>query len=373
MSTVKRFVPVAKPTFHGNEQRYVQDCMETGWVSSVGEYIGRFEESFAQYCGVPHAVACCNGTTALHLALLAIGIGPGDEVIVPTLTFVASANAVSYCGATPVFVDSDRDTMNLSVEEVRKAITPRTKAIIAVHLYGHPADMCALRELAASSGLTLVEDAAEAHGAEQNGQRAGSMGDIGTFSFFGNKVITTGEGGMVTTASDELNETVRLLKGQGQDPKRRYWFPVIGYNYRMTNIQAAIGLAQLEDIDWHLGERLRVAAAYDAALAALDDHVQLPVVRSGYTNSYWLYTVVLRKQPASERDELCGLLGEAGFETRPVFYPMHTLPPHLRSGSFPEAEALAAGGFNVPTHADVTEQDVAHIAEVITKFVRRTR
>jgi perosamine synthetase len=369
------FVPVAKPTLHGNEKRYVQDCLDTGWISSAGQYIERFESAFAEYCGVQFAAACCNGTVALHLALLAAGVGPGDEVIVPTLTYIASANSVRYCGATCVLVDSDPRTMNLDVDAVVAAITPRTKAIIAVHLYGHPADMVALRRVAHEHGIALVEDAAEAHGAEQNGIRTGGLGDIATFSFFGNKVITTGEGGMVTTNDAEMDRTVRLLRGQGQDPQRRYWFPVVGYNYRMTNIEAAIGLAQLEDIAWHLGERRRVASAYDAAfgaaLAGVQEQVQLPSELPGYKNSFWLYTIVLRESSAEQRDQLMGELAEAGFETRPVFYPMHVMPPYASSQSFPVAEQLSAGGLNLPTHADVTEAHTEAIAAIVASHLKR--
>jgi perosamine synthetase len=363
--------PVAKPSLHGNEKRYVQDCLDTGWISSAGQYIERFETAFAAYCGVKHAAACCNGTVALHLALLAAGVGPGDEVIVPTLTYIASANSVRYCGATVVLVDSEPDTLNLSVESVIAAITPRTKAIIAVHLYGHPADMARLRDVARAHNLVLVEDAAEAHGAEQDEVKTGGLGDIATFSFFGNKVITTGEGGMVTTNDAEMDRMVRLLRGQGQDPQRRYWFPIVGYNYRMTNIEAAIGLAQLEDIAWHLGERRRVAAAYNAAFASLEEHVQLPKELPGYKNSFWLYTIVLQNRSASQRDELANELFEGGFETRPVFYPMHVMPPYESSQLFPVADRLSAGGLNLPTHADVTEAHTEAIAAIVASYLKR--
>ncbi len=363
------FVPVAKPSLHGNEKKYVQDCLESGWISSAGQYIERFENAFAEYCGVKHAAACCNGTVALHLALLVAGVGANDEVIVPTLTYIATANAVRYCGAIPVLVDSEPSTMSLDINATRAAITPRTKAIIAVHLYGHPADMAALRTISQEHNVVLIEDAAEAHGAEQNGVRSGALGELATFSFFGNKVITTGEGGMVTTNDAYLDRQIRLLRGQGQDPNRRYWFPVVGYNYRMTNIEAAIGLAQLEDIEWHLGHRRRVAAAYNEAFAGLTEHVQLPVELPGYKNSFWLYTIVVKDCSAQQRDELATELAAAGFETRPVFYPMHVLPPYKTSDSFPIADRLSAGGLNLPTHAEVSGSHTEKIAEVVAAFV----
>ena len=235
---------VAQPKMAGNERMYVLDCLDTNWISSNGKYIAAFEEAFAKYCGAKHAIAANNGTTALHLALVALDLKPGDEVIIPTVTYIATANAVRYCGATPVLVDVCADTMNINPADIERKITPKTRGIIPVHLYGHPADMDAVNRIATKHGLWVVEDAAEAHGAEVNGKKVGTLGTCATFSFFGNKIITTGEGGMVTTDDDELAAKLRLYRGQGMDPNRRYWFPVVGFNYRMTNIQAAIGLAQ---------------------------------------------------------------------------------------------------------------------------------
>lgn len=360
----KRHIQIARPKLVGNERRYVDDCLDSGWISSVGSYVEQFEHAFAGMVGSTYAASCSNGTVAIHLALLALNIGPGDEVIVPTLTYVATANAVVYCGATPVFVDSEPDTMNLSPSAVALAITPRTKAVIAVHLYGHPADMGALRSICEPRGIRLVEDAAEAHGASIDGRKVGTLGDIATFSFFGNKILTTGEGGMVTTNDGDLDRLVRLFKGQGQDPERRYWFPIVGYNYRMTNIAAAIGLAQVESIDTHLADRRRVAAWYDRCLAALAHRLQLPIDRQGCDNVRWLYTVVLRDKVVIERNELIGLLAADGIETRPVFYPMHHMPPyHDSAASMPVAEHLAANGISLPTHGHLTEDDVVYICE----------
>jgi perosamine synthetase len=365
----KRHIQIARPKLAGNELAYVTDCVQSGWISSAGSYVSRFEELFAARTATAHAASCSNGTVALHLALLALGVGPGDEVILPTLTYVATANSVVYCGATPVLVDVEADTMNLSPVAVERAITPRTKAVIAVHLYGHPADMDALRAVCEPHGVRIVEDAAEAHGAAAGDRPVGSLGDIATFSFFGNKIITTGEGGMVTTNSAELDGYVRLFKGQGQDPQRRYWFPVVGYNYRLTNVAAAIGLAQLEEFDAHVADRHHVAARYDELLAGLDA-VQRPVTRPGYTNVRWLYTVVLDERCRVGRDELMARLADVGIETRPVFYPMHQLPPYLdTSTAFPVADRLSAQGISLPTHGYLTDDDLDFIGEHLRALI----
>ena len=362
---------VAEPSLTGNEAEYVAECMRSTWISSSGVFLDRFEAGFAEFCGARHAVATSNGTTALHLALVALGIGPGDEVIVPALTYVASANAVSYCGATPVFADSDPVTMAIDPDHAAAKITGRTKAIMPVHLYGHPADMEQIQALAARHGLAVVEDAAEAHGALCNGRKVGGIGDCGAFSFFGNKIITTGEGGAVVTNDSRLAEKMRLFRGQGMDPARRYWFPVIGYNYRMTNIAAAIGLAQLERVEEHLAARRRVAGWYEQRLGAHTDRFDLPETMPWATNVYWMYTPVLRNVVKSQRDQIIERMAAAGIETRPVFHPMHHLPPYLEeNGRYPVAERLSATGINLPTHAGLAEADVDRVVSVLLAAVR---
>jgi perosamine synthetase len=359
------FIPVAAPVLAGREREYVADCMESGWISSAGKYVELFESEFAKFCGVRHAVSCCNGTAALHLSLAALGVGPGDEVIVPTLTFVATANAVTYCGARPVFVDSELETWNLDPAHVASKITPRTKGIIAVHLYGHPAEMDALRALSNRHGLFLLEDAAEAHGALYKGRHAGSLGDVAAFSFYGNKIIATGEGGMVTTDDDALAARVRLLRGQGMDSERRYWFPVVGYNYRMMNIPAAIGLAQLERAGWHIGRRREVAAAYKRVLGGVRELCRQEEQAWAH-HAYWMFTVLLGGEAAGYRDHLMARLYEAGVETRPVFYPVHSLPPYreaARGEAFPVAESLARRGLSLPTWAGLGRDDLSYICE----------
>jgi perosamine synthetase len=360
-------IAVAAPVLDGREIEYVLECLSTSWISSKGRFINEFEKAFAGFCDVKHAVATCNGTAALHLALVGLGLKPGDEVIVPTLTYIASANVVRYCGATPVFVDNDVHTFNMDVEAVAAKITARTKGIMPVHLYGHPVDLDPLLRLAHKHNLFLLEDAAEAVGACYKGRRLGGHGDCCAFSFFGNKIITTGEGGMVTTNDDALASRLRLFRGQGMDPQQRYWFQVVGYNYRMTNVAAAIGLAQLERVDFHLQARKRIVDGYNRRLAHLSDWIDLPKSEVWAEHAYWMYTILLRESVAKSRDLVMQDLDDAGIETRPVFYPLHRLPPYRDAvdRSFPRAELCGSRGINLPTHGRLTEQDLDRIAEAI--------
>ncbi|MGF6166574.1 perosamine synthetase [Pseudomonas moraviensis] len=355
-------ISVAQPKLAGNERKYVLDCLDTNWISSNGKYIGAFEESFAAFCGVKHAIATNNGTTALHLALVVLDLQPGDEVIIPTVTYIATANAVRYCGATPVLVDVCADTMNIDPQAIESKITAKTKGIIPVHLYGHPAQMDVVNEIARKHNLWVVEDAAEAHGAEVKGSKVGSLGTCATFSFFGNKIVTTGEGGMITTNDDELAAKLRLFRGQGMDPKRRYWFPVVGYNYRMTNIQAAIGLAQMENIDTALADRDRLAGWYNEALADLAGKIVLPTEASWAKQVFWMYNIFLSDGDEHKRDEVMQKLDAMGIETRPVFYPMHVLPPYMEDSTYPVADLWSGRGINLPTHQDLTQDDIIRIA-----------
>lgn len=365
----RRRIPVSHPLFLGNEKKYVNECLDSTWISSVGGFITRFEETFAAFCGSRHAVACNNGTSALHLALLAAGVESGDEVIVPTLTYVATANAVRYCNAVPVFVDSEPLTMNLDPAALEEKITRRTKAIVAVHLYGHPADMDPILEIARRHHLVVIEDAAEAHGATYRGRITGTLGDLATFSFFGNKIVTTGEGGVVTTDNAGMERHIRLLRGQGMDPARRYWFPIAGYNYRMTNIQAAIGLAQMENIEIHLGRRRAVADWYRKYLGGLEDFLQLPAELPWARHAFWMFAIVLHDSWGMDRDEFMRRLDEAGIETRPVFYPMHVMPVYREeTGAYPVAERLGRRGVNLPSHGLMTEEDVQYVARQIREI-----
>jgi perosamine synthetase len=361
----KRFIPVAAPTLAGNEKKYVLDCLDTNWISSRGQYIDQFEQAFATFCGAKHAMTCTNGTVALHLALLALGVGSGDEVIVPTLTFVATANAVTYCAARPVFVDCESETWNIDPARIEAKITPRTKGIIVVHLYGHAVDMDPVLELAARRGLFVLEDAAEATGALYKGKTVGSMGHISTFSLFGNKVVSTGEGGMVTTNDAQLASRVRMLKEQGMDQNRRYWFPIVGYNYRMTNIAAAIGLAQMEMIDWHIARRIELATWYRDSLKGVSG-ISWQSIKPWARHVYQFFTIVVDPNQGISRDQVIADLKERGVEGRPVVYPMHSLPPYVDLAGderFPIAEHISKNGINLPTSANLTYDEVRYVSE----------
>jgi len=361
-------ISIAAPILNGNERKYVDECIDTGWISANGRFIREFEARFAEFCGTKYALACSNGTVALHLALKALGIGPGDEVIMPTLTYIATANAVVYCGAKPIFVDSEPGTWNIDSDAIAEKITGRTKAVIPVHLYGLPCNMDAIREIAGRHGLAVVEDAAEAHGAKWRGETVGSMGTVGSFSFFGNKIITCGEGGMLTTNDEALYEKMKLLRSQGVDPNRRYWHTTVAYNYRMTNLQAAVGLAQLENAAWHLEQRRRVAGLYAKYLSALEGLVAVQEVPEGAEHVYWMISVLLKGE--KPRDAVMERMEAAGVEMRPLFYPMHTMPPYEdRDAHFPVAEALSARGINLPSHGLLTEEQVKYIVDMLRKAI----
>lgn len=370
-----RWIPVSSPSFLGNERDYVAQCMDTTWVSSIGRFIGEFESAFAHYVGSRHAIACNNGTTALHAALLGAGIGPGDRVLVPSLTYIASANAILYCGAEPVFVDSERDSWNLDLADAeRKA--DGAKAILPVHLYGRACRMDALVDLCEAKSLVMIEDAAEGFGVRLDGRHVGTFGEMGTFSFFGNKVLTTGEGGMIVTNDDQLARTLRQIKGQGQDPDRRYWFPIVGYNYRMTNIQAAIGLAQLESIHLHLNDRARIAARYRDLLRDVPGVRLSSSDRHGEQSVCWLFSLVLEGCSRERRDELIERLRLRGIETRPFFYPTHHLPPYARwaeEARCPVAEDLSRSGLSLPTWVGLPDEDMARIVELLSEELEGVR
>jgi len=368
----QQFIPVAAPVLAGNEKAYVLDCIESSWISSCGKYVEKFESAFAEFCGVRYAVSCSSGTAALHLALLALGVGAGDEVIVPTLTFVATANAVTYCGARPRFVDIEPDTWTLDPALIEAKITARTKAILPVHLYGHVANMDAITEIARRHNLFVVEDAAEAHGAEFRGRRVGSLNDVGAFSFYGNKIIACGEGGMVVTDSEELGRYAAQLRGQGMDLEQRYWFPIVGYNYRMPNLTAAVGLAQLERIDWHVKRRREVASWYREILGDVPGigWQAAPECRQSVD---WLFTITLEEPVRISRDDVIAGLSERGVETRPVFYPMHVLPPYREmgqeDGDFPVADRIARSGLSLPTWAGLEHEDVVYVCDALLECI----
>ncbi len=363
-------IPIYRPDLGGNVKRYVNECLDTSWISSRGRFVGEFEQQFAQRVGARHAASVCNGTVALHLALVALGIGPGDEVLVPTLTYVASVNAITYTGATPVFVDSLRSTWQLDPEDLRRHVTPRTRAIMAVHLYGHACDMDAVGGLAREHGLFVVEDCAEAFGTLYDGRHVGTFGDVATFSFFGNKTITTGEGGMVTSNDKTLIERARHYKGQGLAAHREYWHDVVGYNYRMTNIAAAIGLAQLERADEFIDRKRQIAHEYARHLHGLP--IELHAEAQGTQHSYWMVSMLVNS--AEHRDPLRAHLAQSGIETRPLFYPVHTMPMYAHDfRRHPVAEDLAWRGINLPSWPGLESGQISTIVQAIAGYFDRAR
>lgn len=360
----EKFIPIYEPTLGDAEEAAVLDAVRSGWISSNGKYIREFEERFAAFCGVAHGISTSNGTTALHLALHALGIGPGDEVIVPALTFVASANAVHYTGATPVFADVDPRSWTLDPGAVEALISPHTKAIMPVHLYGHPAPMPALHGLADQHGLLIIEDAAEAHGAQVGDQRTGNLGHAAAFSFFANKLITTGEGGMVTTNNGALAARCRMLRDHAMPPERRYWHDEVGFNYRMTNLQAAIGVAQMGRINTFIARKREIAHCYQEALCGIPG-LTLPVEQPGYTNIYWMYSILVDDAYPLTRDGLMVALRERQIDSRPFFHPLDTLPPYQRPIRCPTALRLSRQGLNLPSAPTLTDKQVLYIGDTL--------
>jgi perosamine synthetase len=359
-------IPVAEPDLKGNELEYVTDCVVTEWISSLGKYVREFEGAMAQVCESEYAVSACNGTAALHLALAVLDIGPGDEVLVPSLTFVATANAVIYTGAKPIFVDSEPNYWQMDPTLLEDLITERTKAIIPVDLYGHPVDMDAIMAVARRHDLYVIEDAAEAHGAEYKGRACGSLGDMGCFSFYGNKVITTGEGGMLVMDDDTWYERAMFLRDHAMSSTERYYHPEIGFNYRLTNIQAALGLAQLERLEDFVRIKRRNAALYAEGLKGVSG-ITLPPEADWAKSIYWMYSILVEDDYPLSRDELMTALREREVDTRPFFHPIHTMPCHAASPRehLPVAEELARRGINLPSSTKLTEEEIAYVCEQI--------
>lgn len=361
-------IPIYQPYLSGREREYVNQCLDSTWISSKGEFIGRFEHEFANYVGAEYATAVCNGTVAIHLALEALGIGPGDEVIVPTLTYVASVNTIIQAGAKPVFVDSLEQTWQIDPDDVKRKISPKTKAIMVVHLYGLPCDMDAITAITKEYGLLLVEDCAEAFGTRYKGRHVGTFGDVATFSFFGNKTITTGEGGMVVAKYKAVIDRAYHLKNQGVSLTREYWHDEVAFNYRMTNICAAIGLAQLEQADSILARKRDIAAWYREGLTGLPlrTHDECPDT----VHAFWMCSIVV-DDPAA-RQPLREHLKQAGIETRPLFYPAHTLPHCSTNASFPVAESIGSRGINLPSYPALTQHEVEQVIRSIHTFYDKT-
>ncbi|MCF6303413.1 MAG: DegT/DnrJ/EryC1/StrS family aminotransferase [Devosiaceae bacterium] len=360
-------IPVYQPYLRGNEKKYVMDCMDSTWISSKGEYIDRFEAGFSELTGVKHAICVSNGSVALHLALHCLGVGKGDEVLVPSFTYVASVNAILMSGATPVFVESDPENWLMDIADAARKLTPRTKAIMPVHLYGFTCDMEKMAQFAKSNGLKIVEDAAEATGVRVNGHHVGRFADVSTFSFFGNKTLTCGEGGMIITNDDDLAENLRITKNQGMSTTRRYWHDRFGVNYRMTNIQAAIGVAQLEQLETISREKKRVYDRYRRNLVDLPLGWQVQN-SDEFQSNYWLVSFLLSDE--AMREKVMKHLEENGIETRPVFIWAHQLPYLETAGvSFPVAQDIASRGMSVPSYPDLSDEEIDHICAHISASI----
>ena len=363
-------VPVYRPALDGNEQKYVSDCLSSTWISSRGTYVDRFEREFCDYVGCQYATSVFNGTVALHLALIAAGIKHGDEVIVPAFTYVASVNTIVQAGAIPIFVDSRQEDWQLDVAEVRRKVSRRTRAVMAVHLYGQACPMTDLVEVCRENDLLLIEDCAEAIGTRFLGQHVGTFGDVATFSFFGNKTITTGEGGMVVSKCRDIIERARLLKNQGVSPEKEYWHDVFAFNYRMTNIQAAIGCAQLERVDSFLARKREIAERYRDVCrkTGLAFHEEQP----GTTHSFWMCSAIARSSAA--RTNIRKRLAERGIETRPAFplvpeFPMYSATASNIGRDFPNGLALSQRGFNLPSAPDLSDDEVQYVCDALSEIV----
>ena len=373
------FLPVCEPLLEGNELRYVSEAVASGWISSAGKYVDAFEREFASWCGARHGIAVCNGTVALHLALTALGIGRGDEVIIPDFTMIASALAVCYTGAMPVFADADAATWNISPAAVAAKITPRTRAVMAVHIFGNPCDMEALQQLCDAHGIILMEDAAEAHGATLRGRRAGALSRIAAFSFFANKNVCSGEGGMVVTNDDDLARACRYRKNLcfPLDAPRTYLHADIGFNYRMSNLHAAIGLAQTERADALTAKRRAHGRLYRQRLAAIPG-ILLQQEQPDSEGVFWMNGLALTAEYGHSRAELMAHLKTCGVDTRLFFQGMHRQPA-LRdygcdcTGAYPVSDMLADNGFYLPSGSGLTEADINRVCDIIAAFREQDR
>jgi perosamine synthetase len=366
-----RRLPVMEPLLDGNELDYVQECVRTGWISSQGRFVGLFEDMMAKYHDVPYALAVSNGTVALHLAIVSLGIGPGDEVVVPDFTFAATVNAVLHAGATPVFVDIDPETWTIDPAHFERVLTKRTRAVIPVHIYGHPCAMEDIMALSNAKKLFVIEDCAEALGALYKGRLVGRFGDAACFSFFGNKILTTGEGGMVLFRDRSVYERAKMLRDHGMSKERRYWHLEVGYNYRMTNLQAAIGVAQMERVESILDKKRRVADFYNKALNKMRE-ILLPPRASWAEPVNWLYTICLTGDIGLSRDEVAGRLVLNGIETRPVFYPLHIMPPYRQychGEQFPVTEHISSIGLSLPSSVTLQESNINIVAKNIKSMI----
>ena len=372
-ASIKRLrkIPISSPLLEGNELLYLTECIKTNWISSQGKYVRSFEKLFKDSHEEYEALAVSNGTVAIHLALEALGVGKGDEVIVPDLTFAASINAIIYTGATPVLVDVEKDSFNIDFDKSEAFITDKTKAIMPVHLYGQSCDMDKLAILVKKYNLLVIEDCAEALGSLYNNRPVGVFGDAATFSFFGNKTITTGEGGMVLFKDTTVAKKAAVLRDHGMSKERRYWHDFVGYNYRLTNIQAAIGVAQFERLSTFVNAKRNLAKIYSETLNKYA-FFQTPIEKEGTFNSYWLYTFLVKEEAPFKREALIDFLNNKGIETRPVFYPLHIMPPYSNYGvkeNLKISANISTTGVSLPSSVNLSELEAKHICSCISEFV----
>tara|TARA_Y100001970_G_scaffold284775_1_gene402863 strand:- start:715 stop:2148 length:1434 start_codon:yes stop_codon:yes gene_type:complete len=362
-------VPLYQPQLGDRELKYLQDCIKTNWISSQGKYVKKFELQFEQIYKNRHSVAVSSGTTALHLALLTIGIKKNDEVIIPNLTFAATANSVIYCGARPVLCDVDKETWVIKTENIESLITSKTKAIIPVHLYGYPCNMKKISKIAKKHKLYLIEDCAEALGSKINNKLVGSFGDIATFSFYGNKTITTGEGGMLIFKNKKLSSKSKLLRDHGMDSLKKYWHNYVGYNYRLTNLQAAVGVAQMERYKEIIKIKIKIAKMYNTNLKNVKGIFQLPKDNKNIVNTFWLYTIILNKK--YNRDQVIKKMLELGIDTRPVFYPLNLMPPYKKysNKNLKNSELISKYGISLPSSLNLDIKDIIHITKTFEKVI----
>lgn len=369
-----KFIPVNEPLLRGNEKKYLLECIDTGWISSEGPFVTRLEKSFAERCGRKYGIAVCNGTAALETAVLALGIKQGDEVIMPSFTIISCALAVIRSGAKPVFVDCDPETWNIDTKLISEKISAKTKAIMPVHIYGLPCDMSEVMKIAGQKGLMIIEDAAEQIGQEYSGRPCGSFGEVSTFSFYPNKHITTGEGGMVVTDDEEIAERCRSIRNLCFKPEKRFMHDELGYNFRMTNLQAAVGVAQLEKLDEFIEKKRHIGRLYNEYLKGIDKITLQPASCSYAENIYWVYGIVLKKESGINATEAMKKLAGAGIGTRPFFYPMHKQPVFLKNGtvkeeSLPVSEMISEMGFYLPSGLALSDEDVELSAKKLIEIL----
>lgn len=361
-------IPLCIPKMAGNEWEYVKECFDTNWVSSVGKYVELFEEKFAEYVNAKNAVVTMNGTAAIELALRTLGIGEGDEVIVSSMTFISPVNAIKYVGAEPVFVDVCRDIYVMDADRIEEMITPKTKAILPVHIYGHPVDMDKVMEIAKRYNLYVVEDATEALGSEYKAKKAGTIGDIGCFSFNGNKLITTGAGGMLVTNNEELAKKAKYLSTQTKTilENGAFYHEEIGYNFRMPNILAAMGVAQLERIQEYVEAKRAHAELYNELLSG-GKGITIQVEKEYAKNCFWLNSILIEDDYGMTRDEVIKKLKENGIQSRPFFQPVHTMPPYkqYKHGNMSVTNEISEKGINLPSSVDLCKDDIRKVCSVL--------